>query len=85
MYAAARSSVSVCGMLTRWQAEVIFGVDATCLHTYEKLRKRSFHRIVFNFPHTGAGSAEGNVEQNQVRVQMSTVLPCVFVISSFLW
>ncbi|KAL1924137.1 uncharacterized protein VTP21DRAFT_7172 [Calcarisporiella thermophila] len=34
---------------------VMFEVDATRLASYKSLRGKTFHKIIFNFPHAGAG------------------------------
>jgi hypothetical protein len=57
------------------QSELHFGVDSTKLHTYDwlirqqsgdSITRRRFHRIVFNFPHTGvSGSGDDSVSSNQ--------------------
>eukprot|EP01094_Clydonella_sp_ATCC50884_P029000 TRINITY_DN8910_c0_g1_i1.p1 TRINITY_DN8910_c0_g1~~TRINITY_DN8910_c0_g1_i1.p1 ORF type:complete len:276 (-),score=16.88 TRINITY_DN8910_c0_g1_i1:175-1002(-) len=51
--------------LREMNATVLFGVNARKLHWHEDLCAREFDRVVFNFPHTGASSAEGNIETNQ--------------------
>ena len=40
-------------ILHKANAEVLFGVDARCLHNTPHLQGRSFDVIVFNFPHVG--------------------------------
>ena len=46
---------------------VLFGIDATCLEKCKELKGRRFNRIIFNFPHTGAGikDEERNIAHNQ--------------------
>lgn len=48
-------------------AAVHFGVDATHAHAHFALRNRAFDRVVFNFPHAGAGikDQERNRATNQ--------------------
>lgn len=46
---------------TKFSATTLVGVDATRLHEVKAFRK-AFRRIVFNFPHLGAG--EANVEKS---------------------
>ncbi|KAI9229158.1 MAG: hypothetical protein DHS80DRAFT_14438 [Piptocephalis tieghemiana] len=49
------------------EAKVLFGVDATCLEQCKELRGASFTRIIFNFPHVGAGIKDQarNIKANQ--------------------
>ncbi|KAI9209919.1 uncharacterized protein BJ171DRAFT_418261 [Polychytrium aggregatum] len=46
---------------------VLFGIDATKLEGYRKLRNKRFDKIVFNFPHAGAGikDQDRNIQINQ--------------------
>ncbi|KAJ3042263.1 hypothetical protein HDV00_007630 [Rhizophlyctis rosea] len=47
--------------------EVLFNVDGTNLDACKPLRNRSFSKIVFNFPHVGAGikDQDRNIRTNQ--------------------
>ncbi|KAF0694840.1 Aste57867_14304 [Aphanomyces stellatus] len=46
------------------QAQIHIGVDATNLAKEKWIRKETFDRVVFNFPHLG-GATEEDVEKNQ--------------------
>ena len=66
---AARRHHTLVGACVPPQAQVLYDVDATALHTCEQLLnmrpRRKFHRVVFNFPHMGGGSTEEDVQANQ--------------------
>ncbi|KAI9353366.1 hypothetical protein DFJ73DRAFT_828352 [Zopfochytrium polystomum] len=53
--------------LTCSDATVLFGIDATKLGTQRVLKGKTFDRIVFNFPHAGAGvkDQDRNIRINQ--------------------
>lgn len=59
--------------LRNLEATVLFRVDATQLHSEQrltKLQEAGYDRIVFNFPHTGAaGSTPESIQSNQELLQ----------------
>ncbi|KAI8919695.1 hypothetical protein BC831DRAFT_391221, partial [Entophlyctis helioformis] len=69
--------------LADWDATVVFGVDATQLGATQALRGRRFTKILFNFPHVGAGvkDQERNValNQNLVRAFLASAVPLLAV------
>ena len=48
--------------------DVLFNIDATRLASYKKLHKFTFGRVIFNFPHSGAGikDQDRNIRHHQL-------------------
>ena len=63
-YPDASESIS---LIKDYEGTVLFGIDATRLHCIKSLKSRSFDRIIFNFPHVGAGikDQDRNILVNQ--------------------
>ncbi|KAJ3047567.1 hypothetical protein HK097_011418 [Rhizophlyctis rosea] len=53
--------------ITELGGETLFEVDATTLHKNKRLKNKKFTKIVFNFPHVGAGikDQDRNILTNQ--------------------
>jgi 25S rRNA (uracil2634-N3)-methyltransferase len=54
-------------LIRDYEGTVLFGIDATRLHSIKSIKSRSFDRIIFNFPHAGAGikDQDRNILVNQ--------------------